>query len=272
MVLADRMQKRHPLRCLFCVSLLVLTPLARADNPLPENSCPDRAETESVSIAHVTDGDTVILGDQRRVRLIGLNTLELNTPDPQDRLLAQRARDALQVFLENGQALIITGQDTHDRHGRTLAHLRRPDGQDAAQTLIAAGLGLAVAVGRNTLCAEALHTLELQAREAGLGLWHSPGSWQLDNTPLTGQEHGFHVANARVQAVEGRNSKTILILDNGLQVRLGSTWPERGEFAASELDRLIGQEIQVRGWLGTFAGRQSLILHHPSNLELTSDS
>ncbi|WP_205737862.1 thermonuclease family protein [Granulosicoccus antarcticus] len=246
--------------------------MAAADNLPQLTSCLEQAQTEKVTIARVTDGDTVVLDDQRRVRLIGLNTLELNSPDKQDRLMAQHAKEALENFLENTQALIISGKDAHDRYGRLLAHLRRADGQDAAQTLIATGMGLAVAVGRNTRCADTLHTLELQARDAGLGIWQSPGSWQLNSSPLTGRERGFHVATGHVQEIQGHKGKTKLILDNGLQVKLGSLWPKSGELAASELSKLIGQEIQVRGWLGTSAGKQSLTLNHPSNLELTNNS
>ena len=271
MVPAGKMQKRHPLRCLFCVGLLFIQPLLAADN-LPDNApCLDAALAQNVTVARVTDGDTIVLDDERRVRLIGFNTLELNTPDKQDQVMALLAREALEDFLQNTQAQIIIGKDEHDRHGRLLAHLRRPDGQDAAQTLVATGLGLAVAVGSNTRCADALHSLELQAREAGLGVWQAPGSWYLARSTLTGQERGFHVVVARVQALDGRGSKTTLILDNGLRVRLGSRWPKRGDFAPSELGRLVGREIQVRGWLGNSAGRQNLTLHHPANLELINN-
>ena len=254
------------------MGLLFIQPLLAADNVPATAPCLDAALAQNVTVARVTDGDTVVLDDERRVRLIGFNTLELKTPDEQDKAMALLAREALQDFLHDSQAQIIIGKDEHDRHGRLLAHLIRSDGQGAAQTLIASGLALAVAVGRNTRCADTLHLLELQAREAGLGVWQSPGSWYLARSTLTGQERGFHVVVARVRALDGRGRKTTLILDNGLRVRLGSRWPERGDFAPSELGKLVGQEIQVRGWLGTFAGRQSLTLHHPANLELINNS
>ena len=254
------------------MGLLFIQPVLAADNIPVGTPCLDASLAQNVTVARVTDGDTVVLDDERRVRLIGFNTLELNTPDKQDKAMALLARQALQDFLRNTQAQIIIGKDEHDRHGRVLAHLTRADGHDAAQTLIATGLALAVAVGRNTRCADTLHSLELKAREAGLGVWQSPGSWYVTRSTLTGQERGFHVVTARVQALDGHGRRTTLILGNGLRVRLGSRWPKRGEFAPSELGKLVGQEIQVRGWLGTSAGRQSLTLHHPANLELINNS
>ena len=256
------------------MSLFFTQPLLAASNVSSSASAPclDVALAQDVTVVRVTDGDTVVLDDERRVRLIGFNTLELNTPDPQGKVMALRAKAALEDFLQNTQAQIIIGKEEHDRHGRLLAHLTRKDGQSAAQTLVASGLGIAVAVGSNTRCADTLHTVEVQAREAGLGLWEAPGSWYLAKNTLTGRERGFHVVAARVQALDGRGSKTSLILDNGLRVRLGSRWPKRGEFAPSRLGRLVGQEVQVRGWLGTSAGRPSLTLHHPANLELINNS
>jgi endonuclease YncB( thermonuclease family) len=169
-------------------------------------SCLDPAQAVTVTIARITDGDTVVLEDNRRVRLIGINTLELNTPDKQDLAMAIRARQALDDFFDNRQAQIIIGRDELDRHGRLLAHLGHPDGRDAAQTLVASGLGLAVAVGSNTRCADTLHSLELQARESSLGIWQSPGSWYLDKHALTGHERGFHVACRSSSADTGRNT------------------------------------------------------------------
>ncbi len=114
MVLAEKMRKRHPLRCLFCVGLLFIQPVLAADNVPDGAPCLDASLAQNVTVARVTDGDTVVLDDERRVRLIGFNTLELNTPDEQDKAMALLARQALQDFLQNTQASSSARMSTTD--------------------------------------------------------------------------------------------------------------------------------------------------------------
>ena len=43
-----------------------------------EPLCPAQQRLESVQVERVIDGDTVVLGDGRHVRIIGVNTPEMN--------------------------------------------------------------------------------------------------------------------------------------------------------------------------------------------------
>ncbi|NND89364.1 MAG: hypothetical protein HKN42_00770 [Granulosicoccus sp.] len=273
-MLVDKLQKRHPARCLFFVGLLFCSTLAVAESSasrLPESrTCLADLAAEPVTVVRITDGDTVVLDDARRVRLIGLNTLELNASSEQDKQMARRARQALGEFLEGQAVMLIAGRDPHDRHGRSLAHVRLSNGGDAAQFLVSQGLGLPVAVGNNTRCAYVLQRLGQAARKAGRGLWASPGDWYLDQPRRIGLRRGFHVSKGRVERISGRGSRTSLELDNGLRVTLGRYWPRNGKQARAELLALVGEEVEVRGWLSNTNGKPRLILYHPANLELAS--
>lgn len=234
-------------------------------------TCPDNSASQPVSVASVTDGDTVVLSDRRRVRVIGMNALETSETAPIDRLQAIAATRALEEFLAAGPVRIVPGVDTHDRYGRLLAHLRLADGRDATHELVSRGLAIAVAIGKNTRCSSSVFALERLARQAGSGVWAKPGRWLIDRQALTGRERGFHVIRAHVVRITGRGRKRQIQLDNGLQVRLGKDWPTSNSLLYPSLDTLQSKLVEVRGWLGGASGGIRLTLHHPANLQLADN-
>ncbi len=126
---------------LAALALIVSAPAETADRlpgPIP------------AKVVDVIDGDTVTvraqiwLGQeiQTRVRLAGADAPELKARCPQERALAERARDFLARRLVDGEVLL---RDIHhDKYGgRVVARLETPGGEDLARSLIAAGLARA---------------------------------------------------------------------------------------------------------------------------------
>ena len=83
---------------------------------------------ESAQVIAVVDGDTIDVqtaGGEARVRLIGLDTPEINRDGGQDDCYAQEARDELNAMVY-GQAVELRAdptQDDTDRYGRLLRHV-----------------------------------------------------------------------------------------------------------------------------------------------------
>lgn len=252
-----------------------ITPIASAGSSqqlevkqLPK--CLSNLPTQPVSVQRITDGDTIVLSDERRVRLIGMNTLELNVKSPGERAWAHAATEALEKFLRTGSVSIISGVETHDRHGRLLAHVIGRDGLNASHELVSQGLAIAIAVGQNTRCANELQTREQMAQRAVLGLWGTSGNWRLDKPRMSGAERGFRIISGLVKHLEGRGKRRSLILDNGLTVRLGKHWPDHDKSTQKLLNSIVGKRIQVKGWLGGSAGKSYMTLHHPANLDVAA--
>lgn len=231
---------------------------------LPE--CLLKYDLDPVNVKRITDGDTVVLSDGRRLRLIGINTLELNAKNASDRAWANAASASLETFVAGGTMHIAPGIETHDRHGRLLAHLLRSDGVNAGHQLVSQGLAIAIAVGKNTRCATELQTLEQSARETESGLWRNPGAWRLKKSRLTGRERGFRVVYGRVIDSDGRDNRRTLLLANGLLVKVGRHWPGQNRSQQKMLDSIVGKKIRVKGWLGVQAGKSFVTLDHPSNI------
>jgi len=84
----------------------------------------------------VTDGDTIRIGSER-IRIVGLDAPEMNGKCREERRLAQRAKEALQIELASGQVEIV--RQGKDRYKRTLARVYVDD-RDVSSSLIAKGL------------------------------------------------------------------------------------------------------------------------------------
>ena len=87
----------------------------------------------------VIDGDTLAIG-QRRVRLTGFDTPEMDGACETERFKAAQARDALLSWLDQGRFHWTGGAEPpRDRYGRELREARR--GEDLlAEVMIGAGL------------------------------------------------------------------------------------------------------------------------------------
>lgn len=272
--------ERHLSGCLFCaISFLLLTALLIFATPasadLSNVRCPgvssSNTTSEPIAVSRITDGDTLVLSDNRRVRLIGLNTLELNSQDPEDKRWAQAAARALNDAVGMQPVTLVEGRENRDRYDRTLAHVISAAGDNIARGLIENGLGLAIAVGLNVQCAGNLLQHEKQARQARRGIWQSPGNWFIDDAQLKGNERGFHLVESTVKQITGSKRSPSMLLNNGLLVKLGKNWPKAvSSLNPPPLSELPGKRVEVRGWLSSSAGKVKLTLHHPANLRVLS--
>lgn len=278
-------QLRGRLRCssktaLFCALLAatscsVVGDVSRLQQPAPDSSitgwttqsdCLAGQPFETVRISRVTDGDTVVLADERRVRIIGINTPELRSRNGNTDAYAVNARDQLIRLVDDENTLrLYPGIDAYDRHGRTLAHLRLTDGQNIAAQMLIQGSAAHVAVAPNTRCAKWFSRLEAHARQAPAGLWQQDHGWLVNTTTLTREHTGFHIVTGKVQSVSTRGSRKRIELDNGLRIHVDVPLAE-----SQSLDTLTGKLIEIRGWITRKGGKFRVNLHHAVNLRITS--
>lgn len=94
------------------------------------------AATQWIEVKKVIDGDTLLLKDRRKIRLIGIDTPELHESEKLERdaeeshrsrktikKLGKRAKDVAVKLLGKGPVRLEFGDELHDRHGRTLAYV-----------------------------------------------------------------------------------------------------------------------------------------------------
>ena len=245
--------------------LLIASTAAHAiDTPLA--SCLQNRNSEAARVAKVTDGDTLVLTNGQRVRIIGINTLELNARSQASRASARAATNALRTLIGNRDITLLTGPEQRDRHGRRLAHVLNKDGLNISGELIRRGYATAVAVAENTLCADHHFALESEARSKSLGIWETPSEWFVDSDTLARDSRGFKLMKTTITSIRSRGGQTIIRFSNGINATLGKYWT-----AAPPDTDLVGARVEIRGWVGGKRTRPKLTLHHPLNMRILSD-
>lgn len=246
----------------FICGLALYSQATQADCPV------NTANRETARVRFVSDGDTLVLADQRRVRLIGINTPELGHKGNPDQPLAIRARDRLRtlLFTSNNRVSLSPGQEKQDRHGRWLAHLYLPDGRLLAEQLIREGLGWMVAIAPNTLLADCLKKAENDARKSHLGIWAEPAYAPIESANLKLRTRGFHLIQGRIRQLRVRPTAWWLELDGRFSIRIPKT--VLADFRPPPDNSWLGRKIAVRGWLYTHRGKLHVNLEHPAALDV----
>ena len=136
--------------------------------------------TERVTLASVTDGDTVRVrladGTIEKVRLIGINTPEIGE------CFADEATEAITVLLIGEQFTMTSDVSDRDRYDRLLRYLWLDDGTFVNESLVADGFALARDYPPDTTYTARLAAAQQRAETSGVGLWapdacgHATGS------------------------------------------------------------------------------------------------
>ncbi len=134
--------------------------------------------TRSV-IAYVHDGDTLYLqpegthsrDDQIKVRLIGLDTPEIN---PQVECFGVEARDYLRRLVPQGTDVwIMSDREEFDQFGRSLLYVWTTDDRSVNLDLVENGYATALNIAPSNSYWQQFDAAETAARNAKVGLWGS---------------------------------------------------------------------------------------------------
>jgi micrococcal nuclease len=140
------------------------------------------AETLQVKVLHVYDGDTLRVSGLGKVRLIGIDTPEMERSERDQAFVRRGANAALLtsiaaaartrvVRLVQGERVSLSfDHERRDRHGRTLAYVTLADGRLLNQLLVEEGHAIVYRRFDFRLKEDFL-AAEERARDQGLGIW-----------------------------------------------------------------------------------------------------
>lgn len=130
------------------------------------------AERDARVCKRAVDGDTIVLENGERVRMLGVDTPELHHPVKPVQYFAREARAFVQSRVANRRVWLEYDQPRRDRYGRTLAYVFLADGTLLNLELIERGYGFAYT--RYPFRAdymERFRRAEAVARRTDQGLW-----------------------------------------------------------------------------------------------------
>ncbi len=132
------------------------------------------ASEEWVSVDRVIDGDTLLLEDDRRVRLLGLDAPEMGRGGGSPECFAPEATAYLTLLISEteGRIRLETDKRRLDVYGRVLAYLWNRQGEMLNEKILREGYALFVPESDAIRWNDRLRQAGEEARRSLRGLWH----------------------------------------------------------------------------------------------------
>ncbi|HEX7026346.1 MAG TPA: thermonuclease family protein [Gammaproteobacteria bacterium] len=257
---------KSPALRIFILTLGLLTGVGTSAACLPEG------KTEPVTVERVHDGDTVILRDGRKLRVIGVDTPELANDRHPAEPLALDAREYVRDLLWQHRNKIELHYDRElfDSYQRQLAHVFLPDNRNLSEALLQKGLATTLVVPPNTRYANCYAKAENDARGRPIGLWALSRYKPVEIGQLR-KTNGFRVVRGDVQGVRRYQHADYIYVgksgsDQKLRIKIAAE--DRPYFDETFLKTLANKRVEVRGRIHHKKGRFLSRIRYPTALQI----
>ncbi len=213
--------------------------------------CPTDRIEEQVQVGKVVDGDTLLLSDGRKLRVIGINTPELAHEERPAEPLAVTATQFVQDQIDKQPQINLRfDEQRHDKYGRMLAHVFLADGNSLSALLARHGYGQAVNIAPNNWNSACYFAQDNDARQHRRGVWKLPRYLPVEARRLTWSTRGFYLVKGKVIRVGKSRQAFWLQLDStghpAVAIRVPHKYTRNFNFSVTAL---LGKNVEARGWL-----------------------
>lgn len=149
-----------------------------------ERSLGARSNYDNILVARVVDGDTLLLENNERVRLIGIDTPEMHESNKLNRdalrsgqsaesiqQLGRKSYEFTKKIVEGKRVRLEFDVERYDKYKRTLAYVYLEDGTFVNAKIIEEGYASVMTFPPNVKYADLFLKLYRQARQDQRGLW-----------------------------------------------------------------------------------------------------
>ncbi|BBA33445.1 Micrococcal nuclease-like nuclease [Methylocaldum marinum] len=227
-----------------------------------------RMDIDTAPVVHrvklVFDGDTFLLDNGEKVRLLGINTPEVDSPKKMGEAGGEEAKQWLQSRLTGRMVRLEQDRELRDKYGRMLAHVFTENREHVNLTLVDAGLAFVDIHPPNLKFAEALTRAQNRAEQARRGIWGMP--------EYRAKSVGALIARPRLRGWQRLTGRPTGISSGRRYVRL--KFSDRFEVRIAKknlslfppLKTYLTQTVETRGWVSRRRGNYSIFVKHPSAL------
>jgi micrococcal nuclease len=245
-------------------SALLVLPLRGDLGPAAFQIFPD-----SGIVSGVSDGDSLRVrfsdGVERRVRLIGVDSPELDAPRSRDAFRALLAKRFTFFHLFRRAIRLEYDSEPLDVYGRVLAYVRTEDGELFNVLLIREGYARAfLRYPFRPAYRDCFKRAEAEAKRAGKGLWQNAEPELIPATEV--RSHLGRLIRVRFVCSGIAERRGFLILDSAGH-EFETLIPEARRRAFPRLSACVGGTLVVTGFLEEFGGRPQIMVSFPSQLE-----
>lgn len=215
-----------------------------------------------VTLKRVIDGDTIELQSGQVIRLVGINTPEVQSRYRDGEAGGERAKKWLQKTLNQHTLLIEYDQQQQDKYDRFLAHCFLLDGRYLNAMLIEEGLASLTLIPPNLRYSDQLIAAQNQAEQAQKGIWSLPDYRvkRLSELKAGKNYRGWQRIKLKLKSI--KQGKKTLFLEADNHFRLAIKNKDSAYFA--DLKSYLHQTVEVRGWIHRQGKQFYMNIRHPS--------
>lgn len=217
------------------------------------------------NVKQVYDGDTLVLENNQRVRLLGINTPEISSRYREAEPGGIEARDWLKKQLSENQVYLQYDTEKRDRYDRLLAYAWTPDGDFINEKLLQNGWAALTLKPPNLQYADQLIAAQKQAMKQQQGIWgdkhYQPRKvTTITETAYRGWQRWLLTAKSRSQT----RDYWVLKVNDKASLRIAKK--QQDQFPP--LESYLNKSLEVRGWMSKRGDQYSLFVEHPSAITL----
>ena len=217
------------------------------------------------TVRKVYDGDTLLLTDGRKIRLLGINTPEIEHSNQATQAGGDAARKWLTQQLLGTKIRLEFDQVKRDKYKRHLAHIFTKENVHINRELVRLGFASTSVFPPNLKYVAELLVAEQAAEAKHLGIWEY-GDYQ---TKLTSElskknKRGWQRIVGHVTEIKNTRKSSYLKLTHNFDVRIKK---EHRQYF-DELELLKGKKLEIRGWVHKYKNGFSMLVKHPSAIRI----
>ncbi len=212
-------------------------------------------------VKKVYDGDTVLLSNNKKIRLLGINTPEVEGRHKSAQVGGEEAKQWLLMRLKNRKVRLETDIEKQDKYGRYLAHIFTEDKLHINLELVRKGLASVNIYPPNLKFSNALLQAQKQAEIDFIGIWSYPEYLPKQVTEIKHSSYkGWQRIVGRIESIRYTRKYSYLNLSDSFSLKINQKLLP----LFPDLNSYIGKKVEVRGWINRNKNRYSMIIRHPS--------
>ena len=225
---------------------------------------------EKATVKWVYDGDTLLLTDKRKVRIIGIDTPEVKHHQQKAQPYGAKATEALRELLKKHEYKVVLrfGKEEKDRYSRLLAHVFTPGGTNLSTWLLEEGYARTLNIAPNVQLADCYRKAEQYAQKNTLKIWQQKSHQIKQAESLKARTKGYIRLKGKVKKIKHHKKSLAMELDSNFKHPIKIKVMKRNfpYFKNINFDKLWDQTIIVSGTLRNRKGRRSITLNHSAQM------
>ncbi|MFW5976601.1 MAG: thermonuclease family protein [Bacillota bacterium] len=226
---------------------------------------------DEVKVSKIIDGDTIEIESGEKIRLIGIDTPELNSDNNSgSEYYGKRAKKYIKKLIGKDQIVYLEyGEEVRDSYDRLLAYIYLPDGTFLNARILREGYSYLLTVPPNIKYLNLLEEIAKKAREKNKGLWKKDVE-NKDYPQISWKKAEKYYGDKVV--VEG---KVVDTHDSGKAVFLNFAeeyWntfsavifkSDEYKFLVEPEEYYLNKNVKIMGTVEKYKGIPEIILEHP---------